>query len=457
MTTSGHPARPPAGARTADERGLISPRPRTAPSHIAIVSFGYPPINHVSGTRASNMAAHLVRLGYDVTVVTLDWRPDGPALLRETVEEGVRVIRIDPRAWFPAFDPNAPDFLADPLARSAFVRNVLRPFTWGPSPNWSKAAFERLRAAHDERPIDVVWAIHGSASCHEAAARLRRAAGVPWVADFKDPWNTRVASLRMLPHWFGTWYRLRSAAALTETCRAQGETDSAFGRPWHVVWSGYDADIMENARPRRISANFTLAYFGTINFNHDIGRFASILRQWKQQDGVSADEAGFHVFSRGGRDGIDEHLGLTGLLRYEAPVPRDEAFSRMKGADVLVLFPQTTFNGSRRLLGVKELEYFASGTPVLCVGKLLPELRETLGPLPQVVEAQDESAAVAMLREERVAFLEGRASTRRVACNHPSVVAHAWGAQAKRLASVLDAATKRAAHARIPHAFVDTG
>ena len=41
---------------------------------------------------------------------------------------------------------------------------------------------------------------------------------------------------------------------------------------------------------------------------------------------------------------------------------RSRAFSLMRGSDVLLLFPLTI--GPGRFVGVKELEYFASGTPV---------------------------------------------------------------------------------------------
>lgn len=430
-------------ARGRPDRHEMSPGDRGATSaHFAIVSYGYPPIPHVCGTRPSAMAAQLVRLGYAVTVVTLDWREDGPRRPRETVEDGVHVVRVDPRVWRPAFDPTERSFLADHVSPSAVGRNLWRPLTSGPWPNWARSAARELLAVHERHPVDVVWAIHGSASCHEAAARFRRSTGVPWVADFKDPWNPEGSSLRSLPHLLGTRRRLRSASALTETCEAQGVLDARFGRPWHLVWSGYDSASMNAAAARRTSEHFTLAYYGTVNPNHDVARLASVLRRWKEDDGSCGSDAEFHVFSHKSPR-LDRHLGSMNLLRYHDPVPRSEAYARMKGADLLILLAMTNAPDSRIQLGVKELEYFASGTPVLCIGKLLPELRRALGDLPQLVEATDDTAALTMLREEHASFRAGRPSSRRVDVNAPAVAAQAWDAQARRLAKALESSRSR--------------
>jgi hypothetical protein len=89
------------------------------------------------------------------------------------------------------------------------------------------------------------------------------------------------------------------------------------------------------------------------------------------------------------------------------------------------------------LIGVKELEYLASGTPVLCLGRMAPEFRSRFGGLSQLVEAADETAAAAFLRDEHSRFRAGMSSARRSEVNTPIVAGHAWSAQAQYLADVL--------------------
>src|SRR5262245_6709738 len=216
--------------------------------HVAIVTFGYLPLKHVSMTRPSGFARELTRRGHRVTVLTVDWSTK-EAPRPSSGPDGPRVIAIDPRAWFPDFRPDRfplttePPPPASPLLRRALtLRRTLR---FGPFESWARAALDALFAHHREDPLDVVWAIHGDASCHEIAYRFSRQTKVPWVADFKDPWDVFHLGPARWVQRVATARRLKSAAMVTETCAAQGAADSArFGCAFRVVYTGYDADVM---------------------------------------------------------------------------------------------------------------------------------------------------------------------------------------------------------------------
>ena len=164
--------------------------------HVAIITFGYPPLAHVSGTRPFNLARELARLGHAVTVVTVDWstqeNPLAPC-------EGVDVVAIDPRPWFPGFSPATPPFTTEPPfvgpAALRKARTLQRTLRFGPYASWARAALRGLLARHHRSPVDVVWAIHGDDSTHEIAYRFSRETGVPWVADFEFPWISSTSAL----------------------------------------------------------------------------------------------------------------------------------------------------------------------------------------------------------------------------------------------------------------------
>jgi glycosyltransferase involved in cell wall biosynthesis len=414
--------------------------------HVAVVSFGYPPIPHVSGTRAEGMAVHLTGLGHAVTVLTVDWREATVDRPKEVVERGVHVVRIDPRPWYPEFDPRRPPFTTErhmPNGIARRLRTVRTTLAWGSHARWAEDALMALRTVHAVRPLDVVWAIHGDDSSHEVAARFHRDTGVPWVADFKDPWNV-FHSRPMWPlQWAATWRRLRGATAITETSEAQARLDGHFRRPWHVVWSGYDDAAMRDAEPVRVSQGFTLGYFGNAAVQHDVPRLARALAASAAGERLPFE---LHVF--GGYDAARwrpalEEVGLLPRLRVHEMLPREQAFARMKGVDVLLLLPMTNYGRSRIAIGVKELEYLASGTPVLSMGKILPELRSALGATGQMVEAETEGDAAAFLHEEYEAFDAHTRSSRRASVNAPAVARYSWRAQAELLGTILEAAARR--------------
>jgi hypothetical protein len=423
---------------------------------VLVVSFGYAPLSHVSAARATHMARELASLGWDVSVLTVDWSAPLPAQVcpvERSVESALaegppRRVAIDGRLANPAFDPAArpPTTAAAPPRNAAWrklhtLRNTLG---WGCVGSWARQAYAAARLLHARRPIDVVWAIHGDDSSHEIAHRLRRSLGIPWVADFKDPWGSRFSPSGLGIARRVTARRLSSAAALTETCAAQAEIDGRdFGRPAHVVYSGYDAELMASVAPERPGAAFCVAYLGTIASPHDVrllpGTFEELRRRGRLENGALE----LHQYShpQGQLRQQLASVGCADLVRDHEPVPRARAFALMRGADVLLVFPMT--QGRGRYMGLKEIESVASGSPLLVLGEPLAELEPLLRSCPQVCIARERGQAADFLEQELRRAREGTRSPTRAEVNHPALQEFTWLAQARRLSQVLADASGR--------------
>lgn len=427
--------------------------------HVAIITFGYPPLRHVSGTRPSNMARELAQLGHRVTVLTVDW--SSPKNPRSSVGEA-HVLAVDPRAWYPGFDPERlPLSTEPPLPGPATLRKLRtfrRIFRWGPHEPWARAALQALRALHRTDPLDVLWPIHGDDSAHEIAYRFSRDTKVPWVADFKDPWDLfhhERPAVRWLQEQV-TRRRLHTAAALTETCKAQADSDAArFGLPAHVLWTGYDADIMDKAPPERVPESgatgeprprsvFVLAYIGNLSHQHDIDAIARLLAGYQASKERPLDLE-LHTFCNDVTQlrSMLAKRGVEDRLHVHPFVPRERAYGLMKGADALLLLPATHFAPSGGSIGVKELEYLASGSPVLSIGQLLPELAEVAAACPQLVQAPSDEAALQWLVSEASALQKEGKSPTRAEVNRSGVKKHAWPEKGADLARVLESALTR--------------
>jgi glycosyltransferase involved in cell wall biosynthesis len=196
---------------------------------------------------------------------------------------------------------------------------------------------------------------------------------------------------------------------------------------------------MERAAPERLSGEaFVLAYLGNLGSQHDIDAVARLFVAWEALPDRPALE--LHVFCNNAAllKAALAARGMLHVLHEHSFVPRERAYGIMKGADALLLLPATFFVPSGGSIGVKELEYLASGTPVLSLGKLLPELDPVARGCPQLVEAESTEAAVAWMLAEAAA--PGRS---RVEVNRPSVVAHSWPAKGKALSAILEGVVKR--------------
>ncbi len=145
--------------------------------HALFVAYHYPPESSSSGVlRTLKHTRYLGRFGWRVTVLTLNrdaYEVTDPKL-EEQIPEDVRVIRtrfIEIRRHL-AIRGRYPSFFAIPD----------RWIGWWP---WAVAAGRRVMK---DDPVDVIYSTSPHATAHLIALSLARRAGVPWVADFRDPW-----------------------------------------------------------------------------------------------------------------------------------------------------------------------------------------------------------------------------------------------------------------------------
>jgi len=220
--------------------------------------------------------------------------------------------------------------------------------------------------------IDLIVSASGSCTAHLAASRLARTLGVPWLADYGDPWShnpLRPASHFHIRRWNEILERraLRLCSAITVTTEATRELfQNWLGRvcpPVEVVPCGYTAPSTPApaARPGRP----TILYAGTAGVgSRDIRQFmrsldAAAARCFRT---VAFELVGSVSPAFAAAGGRLPHLEI----RSRAWVPYLESVRALSGADALLLIGNTT---SLQIPG-KVFNYLASGRPIIYIGQL---------------------------------------------------------------------------------------
>lgn len=357
--------------------------------HIAILSSASPPLRHVSVKRAYNFAHYLPLLGHRTSLVSADYR-----FLREDYLESVdeirisNFIRIDPNAWFSGFNNQCGVYPLEPhlkchslLKRVSTAQRMLS--GWGPWPSWGKRALEELIKLHKKDPIDVVFAIFGNETTHEVAHQFKKLTRVRWIADFKEPWHHGVEGWARRVRNLQTRRRLKSCWFVTETCELQAEADqNEFGRPCHIIPSGFDDVKMDLANPI-VSENrspIEIYYFGSVGKTHSWQRLIELFKLI--DSGPLKNRVSFHWFGTASEDFLESlsRAGVSSYFRFSQPVAQMEAFGRMKGSQLLFLMPAYNLGDEGGAIGVKELEYIAAGRPILCLGKMHEQTKKVVEP-----------------------------------------------------------------------------
>jgi glycosyltransferase involved in cell wall biosynthesis len=216
---------------------------------------------------------------------------------------------------------------------------------------------------------------------HLAALPIARRFGLPWVADFRDPWIG--LHFRRPPT---TWHAARQRAlerrvlstadlvlAASRTHAQDLERDPALARPaGRVVHlpNGYEPEELpgaEGAAPlTRDAEHFTLVFTGTLSLMPDTEVLLEALhellaRRPEARRRIRARLAG--PFDTGYEDRALA-LGLKGIVEFPGPLAHGEARALQRRADLLLLWKP---RGFRTMVPGKLYEYLDAGPPILAL------------------------------------------------------------------------------------------
>ncbi len=316
---------------------------------LLVIANPYPPMASAGTTRVVRFLRHLPDEGWEPAVLTAT--ATGPA----AVPPGVPVVR--------AAVPWPKQLLGGGRRSTGVNRWVAVP---DPYFAWVGPAVLKGREILRQERFDVLFSSSPRPSVHLVAATLARYAGVPWLADYRDPWSTyqfrrypttahRAAHARM-----EAW-ALGRAAAVTAVNRPI--VDELVARhPWlrgraHVLPNGFDRT--EQPADVSLGAGFWLVHTGRL-----YGREQQVAAFLEALAAMPPDVKALFV-------GVDEsrvrpdadRLGLGDRVRVEPFVPLPVALGYQRAADALLLV-----NGRRpESMSSKVFEYLQTGRPVFAI------------------------------------------------------------------------------------------
>jgi len=255
-------------------------------------------------------------------------------------------------------------------------------------------------------PADIVLATIPPRTSAVIAALLARRLNARLVLDYRDPWMPLPGEPQM-PRWRQRLDRalekfcVTRAALIVATTEGLGrELKAAGGPPTVVVPNAFDPAVFEGIQESR-DARFTITYAGTLSGLRSAIPILEGLRRLRQTHRLPAAGLVLRVLGASGPEVATaaQHLGVADLVEVRDFVPLREAWSDMKGADVLLL---VVADNHAHLIPAKLFDYLAARRFILA---LVPEgsdagaLIERLG-AGAVVDPHD-TGAVANALEKR--------------------------------------------------------
>ncbi len=313
---------------------------------LLVLAYYFPPLGGTGVVRTLKFVKYLPALGWSPTVVAPDPRwlryPKDATLIGEIPPE-VTAVRT------PSLDPNWLYKGLYGLRLNRAVRwlntDVFRPdpmIGWLP---FAKRAIERLM---EREQFDAVYTSSPPHSVQLLGRWAKERFGLPWVADFRDPWSFAPLS----PHALGSPEQ-RGLAELergvvhaadrliANTPLNRDEWIANFGlSPSKIVWipNGYDPAELDPAvarlSPQPVTDVFTLLWVGRFYGEHNPSRLFRALAECRER----CPKLRLKIVGGLHRQFEAEAaaLGIADRLDVLPFVAHDEALAEMNGATALL-------------------------------------------------------------------------------------------------------------------------
>lgn len=301
----------------------------------------------------------------------------------------------------------------------------LRANVFVPDPRcfWIRPSVRFLKKYLREHPVDAIVSTGPPHSMHLIARALHRSTGIPWTADFRDPWTrifyfkhlplTRRSRKRYAAMELSVLHEADRVVAVTDnmirdfigelevstdhpgagrsnpqtgktagtgnaaaTRTMNGNDEKALDRPstvptgkFHVIENGYDEADFTGITPAELPEGFNLVHTGLFSAEGNPRKL------WKVLAELCRDLPGFgrdlHLTFAGKTDpeilAAVQEAGLADRITDRGYVPHHEANRLQKAADLLLL-PLREEPEAAGILTGKYFEYLAAGRPIAAFG-----------------------------------------------------------------------------------------
>jgi len=357
---------------------------------VLIVTYYWPPAGGPGVQRVLKFAKYLPELGWEPIILTVK-NGNFPAIdesLIEDIPPGIKICKtsiLEPFELYKKFSGIKKDdkipvavLAGENLTGKQKVMHWIRSNMFIPDAKigWFgygvKAGMQIIR---NENP-DLIMSSSPPPTVHLIAGKLAKQSGLPWLADFRDPWTGI--------HYYRKLNRNKFAAKKDENLERSVlknadvvlSASSAFahllklpeGKKAEVITNGFDGELAVSSDLVK-SEKFEILYIGGLTTNRFYKQFfesfANLLvtnEQFAQSAVITiAGSVNQEILDKISEIIPDENFEFLGYL------PHQEAEELMQKSALNLLLMEKSSNYAGHIPG-KIFEYLAAGTPVLGIG-----------------------------------------------------------------------------------------
>jgi glycosyltransferase involved in cell wall biosynthesis len=309
---------------------------------------------------------------------------------------------------------------------------------------WIKPSVSFLKKIVNKNEYQAIISTGPPHTNHLIALKLSNLTGIPWLADFRDPWTTMdyYKDLR-LTRFADTKHRkfelevLKTASVVTVVGSfMKREFDDKGAKRVEVIANGFDESdfISTNAT---LDAEFSIVHVGSFLKRRNPVALWGAISKLKVIKHPLLNNLKIKLVGRIDPAILDsiEAFHIKEFVEEIPFKPHAEAVQFLKSAHILLLLIDD-FDGSKWVLTGKLFEYMASGRPVLCIGPTDGDASKVIGEtgIGNTFGFEDCDGLVAYLIDQHNLYLSNELKLNK----HTSVAAYSRRELTRKLAQLLD-------------------
>lgn len=354
---------------------------------VIILAYDFPPFSSVGGLRPYSWFRYLKNFDIAPVVVTRQWENrygDERDYVASSATTEVEIEESDPgtivRTPYSANLSNRL-LLAGGSAKNRIVRKLITAsYEFG---QYYIAVGTKVELYHAARRYlrdhraEAIIATGGPFVLFRYAGLLSREFGVPWVADYRDPWSQDRRLSRPLRVWSNRLERrlTSSASVITTVSEFMRDLLSGLhpGRPIEVVANGYDPEALAAAQKiQQGQDRLTIAFAGTTYGFHPVESVFRVLDNFNRTHPTAA--LALNMIGVGDRVALQELLrekfpDLAQHVTFTRRLANNEMALLMAKANAFLMFNMYAYSGT------KVFDYLALRRKILLCYSDDPEAR----------------------------------------------------------------------------------
>lgn len=357
---------------------------------LLIISYYWPPTGGSGVQRWVKFSKYLPEHGWQPVIYT----PENPERLAydesllADIPECAEVIRrriVEPyglyRKLFGRSGGEVNPLNSSGKSLKSKLSRVVRGNLFIPDPrvSWVRGSVRFLKKYLREHPVDAVVTTGPPQSMHLIGRGLKRSLGLPWIADFRDPWTRMFYYKHLCLSKFADrkHHRLEQGVldeadlVLAVSPPVRDDFQAQTGTPVHLITNGYDEDDFPVREPgSRKDGKFRIVHTGLFAADGNPLKLWDALARRCREDEDFAQRLEIRLAGKTDAPVLEaiRERGLGAQLVDLGYLPHSRVVQEQQEADLLIL-PLRHEPEYAKVLPGKIFEYIASGRPVLGIGQ----------------------------------------------------------------------------------------